>query len=132
MDDPYMPGDEIAIGCYTVVVDAIVPDATEVVAAANAGTMPAEGNVFTTATLTITRASGGAGDVDELRVVVHGSMTTSGKPADDLIGDPPQPSGELLEGESVTGTYIFEVSAGASLSLELSIGTMSPINVLPS
>ena len=131
VDDPYGPGDEIALGCYIVIVDQVVPNATDAVIAANPGASPAEGNTFMTATLTITRASDGPGDVDEVEVVAAGSMTTSGEPEDDLVVDPPRPTGELAEGESVTGTYVFEVSGGASISIELSIGSMTPVNVLP-
>ena len=129
-DDPYLIGDEISIGCFTVVVDEVQANATDAVIATNPDAAPAEGNVYMTATLTITRASDGPGDVSDLEVVLGGSTTTNGDPADGLAVDPPTPSGELEEGQSVTGTYVFEMSGGASASVELRIGSMDPISVL--
>ena len=131
VDDPFALGDPVVIECFTVVVDAVDKDATEAVLAANPGAEPAAGNVYMTATVTITRSAGGPADVSDVSVVLAGSQTTNGDPAPDLGVDPAPPSGTLDEGDTITGTYVYEMSGGASTSVEISVGQMTPLSVLP-
>ncbi|MBD8023241.1 hypothetical protein [Microbacterium gallinarum] len=119
------------IECFTVVVDAVDKDATEAVIAANPGAEPAAGNVYMTTTVTITRSAGGPGDVSDIAIVLAGSQTTNGEPATDLGVEPAPPAGALDEGETITGTYVYEMSGGASTSVEISVGQMTPLSVLP-
>lgn len=131
VDDPFAPGDEIVVECFTVTVDAVQRDATQAVTAANPGAEPAAGNVYMTVTVTITRSAGGAAEASDVEVALGGSQTTSGEPSPDLAVDPAPPSGTLDEGQSVTGTYVYEMSGGASTSVEIAVGAMTPLNVLP-
>ena len=131
VDDPFVLGDPIVVECFTVVVDAVNKDATDAVVAANPSAQPAAGNVYMTVTVTITRSAGEAAEASDVDVVLGGSQTTDGQPAADLRVDPPPPSGTLEEGQSVTGTYVYEMSGGASTSVEVAVGSMTPLNVLP-
>lgn len=131
VDDPFAPGEQIVVECFTVVVDSLERDANATVAAENEGATPGDGNVFMTATVTITRSGGDPADAADVEVNLGGSMTTSGEPDPDLTVEPGPPSGTLAVGETVTGTYVYEVSGGASVSVEIRVGTMPPLNVLP-
>lgn len=131
VDDPFHLGDEVVIECFTVVVDAVNRDATDAVAAANPGAEPADGNVYMTVTVTITRSAGGSAEASDVHVVLDGADGLSGEPEDDLAVEPPPPNGTLEEGQSVTGTYVYEMTGGASTSVELAVGSMTPLNVLP-
>jgi hypothetical protein len=131
VDDPFALGDPIVVECFTVTVDAVNKEATDAVVAANPSAQPAAGNVFMTVTVTITRSTGEPAEASDVEVVLGGSQTTDGQPAPDLRVDPPPPTGTLEEGQSVTGTYVYEMSGGASTSVEVSVGSMTPLNVLP-
>ena len=131
VDDPYSLGDTIVLDCFTIVVDAVDSDATEEISAANPGVSPGSGNVFMTVLLTITRSAGGEAAAEDVRVILAGSTSTSGEPTPSLTVTPPTPSGTLAEGQSVSGTYVFEMSGGASTSVELFVDDNEPINVLP-
>ena len=131
VDDPFSLGDPVVVECFTVVIDAVERDATDAVIAANPGAEPAAGNVFMTVTVTITRSAGGPGDPSDVQVVLAGSQSTSGEPSADLTVDPGPQSGTLEEGQSATGTYVYEMSGGASTSVEVAVGQMTPLNVLP-
>jgi hypothetical protein len=131
VDDPFSLGDPVVVECFTVVVDAVSKDATDAVMAANPDAVPAAGNVYMTATVTITRSAGGPGEASDVHVVLGGSQTTNGDPSPELGVDPAPPTGALDEGESITGTYVYEMSGGASTSVEIAVGQMTPLNVLP-
>ncbi|WP_137845788.1 hypothetical protein [Microbacterium sp. 2FI] len=131
VDDPFTVDQEIVVECFTVVVDSVEREATDAVVAANPGAGPAEGNVYMTVTVTIARTAGGPADAADVEVILAGSMSTSGEPDPDLVIDPGPPTGTLDEGASTTGTYVYEMSGGASTSVEIRVGTMDVISVLP-
>ncbi len=131
-DDPYAIGDEIAAGCFTIVITAVEIDATDAVQVANPGAAPAPGHVFAVVQLMIARTAGGPAEVTGIEVRLADSPTSSVAPDLDLrLEEQAPPTGTLEPGQASGGTLLFDTPGGPATQVLLRLPDGRELRVAP-
>lgn len=132
LDDPYAVGDEIVVGCFTVVVTEVDLDATPELQATHPDDQPSAGNVFTVVKVMIGRTAGEPADVTaiDIRFAADPPATIAADP-DLRLQEQSPPMGTLAAGQASGGTLVFDAPTGASPAVLLRTDDGAEIWVAP-